>query len=45
MLLAILKHDPYNFDVENDSIIIKSDNKRYTMRDIGNLETRLNSVE
>ena len=45
MLLAILKHDPYTFDTSDDTIIIKSDNKRFTMRDIGNIESRLNNVE
>ena len=45
MLLATLLHAPYGFDPEKDVIIIKSENKRYTMRDIGKLETRLGQVE
>ena len=45
MLLAILNHQPYGFDPEKDVAIIKSDNRRYTMRDIGKIEKRLNNVE
>ena len=45
MLLATLLHSPYGFDTDNDVIITRSENKRYTMRDIGKLETRLNQVE
>ena len=45
MLLATLLHAPYGFDPERDVIIIRSENKRYTMRDIGKLETRLGQVE
>ena len=45
MHLATLKHDPYGFDPATDVVIQKSEHKRYTMRDIGNLEQRINSVE
>ena len=45
MHLATLKHDPYGFDPSTDVVIQKSEHKRYTMRDIGNLEQRINSVE
>ena len=45
MLLATLLHAPYGFDPDDDMIVIKSENKRYSMRDIGKLETRLNQVE
>ena len=45
MLLAVLNHQPYGFDPEKDVAIIKSDNRRYTMRDIGKIEKRLNNVE
>ena len=45
MLLAVLRHQPYGFDPEKDVAIEKSDNRRYTMRDIGKLERRLNQVE
>ena len=45
MLLATLRHAPYGFDPDEDVIITKSENKRYTMRDIGSLETRLDQVE
>ena len=43
MLLATLLHAPYGFDPVEDVIIIRSENKRYTMRDIGKLETRIGS--
>ncbi|AFB15365.1 hypothetical protein RW01021201_089 [Synechococcus phage S-RIM8] len=45
MLLAILRHQPYGFDPSKDVAIEKSDNRRYTMRDIGKIERRLNQVE
>ena len=45
MLLATLYHSPYGYDPEKDIFIIKSENKRYTMRDIGNIEGRVDRVE
>ena len=45
MLLATLLHAPYGFDPVDDVIVIKSENKRYSMRDIGKLESRLDQVE
>jgi len=45
MLLATLRHAPYGFDPDEDVIITRSENRRYTMRDIGGLETRLDQVE
>ena len=45
MLLATLSHAPYGFDPVDDVIIQRSENRRYTMRDIGKIETRLNQVE
>ena len=45
MLLAVLSHTPYGFDPAEDVIIKRSDNRRYTMRDIGALERRVNNVE
>ncbi len=45
MLLASLSHKPYGFDAEADIVITRSDNKRYTMRDIGGIERRLDQVE
>ena len=45
MLLATLYHSPYGFDPAKDIFIIKSENRRYTMRDIGNIEDRVNRVE
>jgi len=45
MLLATLRHAPYGFDPNDDVIITKSENRRYTMRDIGKLEKRIDQVE
>ena len=45
MLLATLLHAPYGFDPASDVVIQKSDNRRYTMRDIGKIEKRLDQVE
>ena len=45
MHLATLKHRPYGFGDPGDTVIKKSDNRRYTMRDIGALERRLDQVE
>ena len=45
MLLATISHKPYGFDPETDTVITRSDNRRYTMRDIGALERRLDQVE
>jgi hypothetical protein len=44
MQLYTLTLNPYTFN-EKDLIIDKQDNKRYTMRDIGRLETRIANVE
>ena len=45
MLLGVISHKPYGFDPEADVVIKRSDNKRYTMRDIGSIERRLDQVE
>ena len=45
MLLATIIHAPYGFDPDEDVIVIRSENRRYTMSDIGKLETRINQVE
>ena len=45
MLLAVLEHKPYCYDPERDILVEMENNRRYTMRDIGNLETRLDNVE
>ena len=44
MQLATVFLNPYTLDT-NDLLIKKVDNKRYTMRDIGRLETRISNVE
>tara|TARA_A200000113_G_scaffold38545_2_gene31461 strand:- start:7184 stop:14476 length:7293 start_codon:yes stop_codon:yes gene_type:complete len=45
LLLAVLSHKPYGFDPEQDVVITRSDHKRFTMKDIGGLERRLDQVE
>ena len=35
LLLAVISHKPYGFDPETDTVITRSDHKRYTMKDIG----------
>ena len=45
MLIATLTYAPYGFDPDEDVEIELSDNKRFTMRDIGALEKRLDQVE
>ena len=45
MLLATLEYKPYVFDPERDVIITPEIQKRYTMKDIGDLEDRLTHVE
>ncbi len=45
MMLGVLRHKPYGFEPAEDVTIIKSDNKRFTMRDIGAIEKRLGNVE
>ena len=45
MLLATLTYAPYGFDPDEDVEIERSDNKRFTMRDIGGLEKRIDQIE
>ena len=45
MHLATLTYAPYGFDADEDIQYQRSDNKRYTMRDIGKLENRIDNVE
>ena len=44
MLIATFNLPPYVLDVK-DVTFEKTDNRRYTMRDIGSLERRINQVE
>ena len=44
MELARIEYPPYLYNV-NDAKIIQIDNKRYTMRDIGKLEDRIENLE
>jgi hypothetical protein len=44
MTLYTLRFNPYTFD-ENDISIIQEDNRRFTMKDIGNLERRIENLE
>ena len=45
MLLATIEMRPYVYDVERDVLVYPEIIKRYTMKDIGDLETRLAHVE
>ena len=46
MVLYNLTLEPYTFGTGSNSIVINSyDNKRYTMRDIGKLEKRIDNLE
>ena len=45
MFLATIEHKPFCFDPERDIIFQVENNRRYTMRDIGNIEERLTNVE
>lgn len=45
MLLATIEMRPYVYDVERDILIYPEIIRRYTMKDIGDLETRLSHVE
>ena len=45
MLLATLEYKPYVFDTERDVLIKPEVIRRYTMKDIGDLEQRLTHVE
>ena len=45
MLIATLAHNAYGYDPDVDSLIFKENIRRYTMRDIGLLEKRVQNVE
>ena len=45
MLMAVIEHKPFCYDPERDILVETENNRRYTMRDIGNIETRLDNVE
>jgi Domain of unknown function (DUF4815) len=45
MLLATLSYAAYLDDVVNDVAILREKNRRYTMRDIGDIDKRLGNVE
>jgi len=45
MALYILKQKPYVFNLSTDIDIIKIDNRRFTMRQIGKLENRIKNIE
>lgn len=46
MVLFKLELEPYTFGTTNDNVITSSiDNRRYTMRDIGKLEKRIDNLE
>jgi len=45
MVLYVLRQEAYVFDIKKDVKVISIDNKRYTMRAIGNLEKRIKNLE
>lgn len=46
MVLYGLTYQPYTFGSGTDNVLVsKTDNKRYTMRDIGKLEQRISNLE
>jgi len=46
MVLYTLRLEPYTFSTAPESVgVTKIENKRYTMRDIGKLEARINNIE
>ena len=45
MPLYVIQHPAYGFDVNKYSTFIPLDQKRYTMKDIGKLETRISNLE
>jgi hypothetical protein len=45
MALCTIMLAPYTFNTTSDVIITKIENKRYTMRDIGKLEKRIDNIE
>lgn len=45
MVLYILEQKAYVFDVIEDINVTQVDNRRYTMRDIGKIETRVKNLE
>jgi len=44
MTLYTIRFNPYTFN-ENDVSIVQEDNRRFTMKDIGNLERRIEKLE
>ena len=45
MALFVLSQKPYVFDVKKDIDVTVIDNRRFTMRDIGKLESRIKTLE
>ena len=46
MVLYTLALEPYTFSTGSNSVVVRAvDNKRYTMRDIGKLEKRIDNLE
>jgi len=45
MPLYVIQHPAYGFDINKYSTFIPLDQKRYTMKDIGKLETRITNLE
>ncbi|NBP58187.1 DUF4815 domain-containing protein, partial [bacterium] len=45
MALCILRQNPYVLDINKDINVTVIDNRRYTMRDIGRIESRVKNLE
>ena len=45
MLLATIAHNPYGYTPELDTLIFKENIKRYTMKDIGLMDKRVQNIE
>ena len=45
MTLYVITHPAYSFDVTRDSTFIAVDQRRYTMKDIGKLDSRITNLE
>lgn len=45
MTICTLMLAPYTFNTTSDVVVTKVENKRYTMRDIGKLEKRIDNIE
>jgi hypothetical protein len=45
MALYVINHPAYAFDINKDATLIELDQRRYTMKDIGKLDSRITNLE